>query len=819
MRKGNQSIDAQSANYVLDRLQLDLADRSVVPLETAATGSPSRTGWFNNAVQCGGVGCSTFRVQPFDRVGLDDFRVDPHEFTAPTNFFFTSVTLAAHETTGPTFTVRWNSVMPAVPTSGSFADPTSWKVRLYAVRTRPESSRGAGDGSASSPVTRNCTTNPGTDTFPLTSTTTDPTLASGRFDWQTGQNGLVSGALYFVCAGLIRPGTSSPSAFTFSQWPVVYTTSPNTTPPKLFLSDTAISMSAQHTGANSPPNLTNKTPPQTITVTQVGGQVAATWLADVCVNYDPSNPTPCTGSVDFIQLSQTSGSGTGSFTVALKDSSTLPQSTGSTPIGVILRVREASAGGFGNSPQYVQISITIYGPQQTTSAPFGQVDVPSQNATAVRGAIGVSGWVLDDVGVSAVKVYRNCISNKEPSACQTGIVPGAPSTAVVYLGDALFINGARPDVQNAFPTYPQSDRAGWGFGILTNMLPRTTGQFAAYGGQGPITLFAIAYDVDGHSTLLGRSWNTDHSPTQVTMDNDSIAKPFGVIDTPSQGGSASGSFANFGWVITPDNGTGIIIPTDGSTIWEFVDGSSIGHPTYNQCRGTVGNPPPAGVYCNDDVSQIFGNTTPQPPLGTRTSNPSRYRNLDAGRGPQGSFVLDTSRYSNGLHVIAWSVTDSAGRVEGIGERYFQVQNGSAGSVQSVGTAFVRPAGRDLGVVTGDLEALEAPSLAVGVRTGWALDAPFARVTETDGQVQVSTSQSERIELALPLTLSGSEWEGYLVSRDRLVPLPVGSHLDPTGQFTWQPGAAFLGGYDMVFVRENGGGLRELLRVHITVTTK
>jgi len=123
------------------------------------------------------------------------------------------------------------------------------------------------------------------------------------------------------------------------------------------------------------------------------------------------------------------------------------------------------------------------------------------------------------------------------------------------------------------------------------------------------------------------------------------------------------------------------------------------------------------------------------------------------------------------------------------------------------------------VVTGDLEALEAPSLAVGVRTGWALDAPFARVTETDGQVQVSTSQSERIELALPLTLSGSEWEGYLVSRDRLVPLPVGSHLDPTGQFTWQPGAAFLGGYDMVFVRENGGGLRELLRVHITVTTK
>lgn len=819
MRKGNQSIDSQSANYVLDRVQLDLADRSAVPLETAVNGSPSRTGWFNDAVQCGGVGCSTFRVQPFDRVGLDSFRVDPHEFTAPTNFFMTSVTLAAHETTGTTFSVRWNSVMPAVPASGSVADPASWKVRLYAVRTRPESSQGAGDGSPSMPVTRSCTTNPGTDTFVLTSPNNEPTLASGQFDWQTGQNGLVSGALYFVCAGLIRPGQSSPSAFTFSQWPVIYTTSLNTTPPKLFLSDTALVMSAQHTGANSPPNLTSKTPPQTITVTQVGGQGAASWLVDVCANYDPSNPTPCTGALDFIQLSQTNGSGSGSFTVALKDSSSLPQSTGANPIGVVLRVREASAGAVGNSPQYAQISITIYGPQQSTSAPFGQVDVPSQNATAVRGAIGVSGWVLDDVGVSAVKIYRNCLSASEPSACQSGIVPGAPSTPVVYLGDALFITGARPDVQNAFPAYPQSDRAGWGFGILTNMLPRTTGPFAPYGGQGPITLYAVALDVDGHRTLLGRSWSTDHSPTQLTMDNDAIAKPFGVIDTPSQGGNASGMFANFGWVLTPDNGTGINIPNDGSTIWEFVDGRSIGRVTYNQCRGTVGNPPPPGVYCNDDVSQIFGNQTPQPPLGSRTSNPSRYRNLDAGRGPQGSFVLNTTGYSNGLHVIAWSVTDSAGRVEGIGERYFVVQNGSSGSVSSAGSAFVRPVGRDLGAVTGDLEALETPSLGIGVRTGWALDAPFARAAQTDGQVQVSTSQSERIELALPVTPSGSEWEGYLVSRDRLVPLPAGSHLDPNGQFTWQPGAGFLGEYDMVFVRANAGGLRELVRVRITVTAK
>jgi hypothetical protein len=32
----------------------------------------------------------------------------------------------------------------------------------------------------------------------------------------------------------------------------------------------------------------------------------------------------------------------------------------------------------------------------------------------------------------------------------------------------------------------------------------------------------------------------------------------------------------------------------------------------------------------------------------------------------------------------------------------------------------------------------------------------------------------------------------------LRPLPVGSRLDADGTFTWQPGAAFIGSYDLVF---------------------
>ena len=39
-------------------------------------------------------------------------------------------------------------------------------------------------------------------------------------------------------------------------------------------------------------------------------------------------------------------------------------------------------------------------------------------------------------------------------------------------------------------------------------------------------------------------------------------------------------------------------------------------------------------------------------------------------------MLDTTTLSNGLHTIAWVVTDSAGQTSGIGSRFFRVQNGS-----------------------------------------------------------------------------------------------------------------------------------------------
>ena len=75
------------------------------------------------------------------------------------------------------------------------------------------------------------------------------------------------------------------------------------------------------------------------------------------------------------------------------------------------------------------------------------------------------------------------------------------------------------------------------------------------------------------------------------MANDTIAKPFGAIDTPGQGQTVSGSLANFGWVLTPDSNTiadstDILMPTNGSTMSVFIDGVAVGTVAYNQCRGT-----------------------------------------------------------------------------------------------------------------------------------------------------------------------------------------------------------------------------------------
>ena len=123
------------------------------------------------------------------------------------------------------------------------------------------------------------------------------------------------------------------------------------------------------------------------------------------------------------------------------------------------------------------------------------------------------------------------------------------------------------------------------------------------------------------------------------MANASAVDPFGAIDTPEQGGVASGtSFVNWGWALTPQPNA---IPTNGQTISVYVDGDFVGHPTYNVYR--------------EDIASLFP--------GYANSN-----------GAAGYLHLNTTLYENGVHTIQWVVTDNAGNTEGIGSRFFTIDN-------------------------------------------------------------------------------------------------------------------------------------------------
>jgi hypothetical protein len=253
------------------------------------------------------------------------------------------------------------------------------------------------------------------------------------------------------------------------------------------------------------------------------------------------------------------------------------------------------------------VAVTLAAP----APPIGVVDTPANNANAT-GEIGMTGWALDDAGIASVDIFRSPVGAENPNA-------------LVFLGRAVFIRGARPDVQAAFPNMPDADNAGWGFMVLTNMLPNQ--------GNGTFDLHAVATDHGGLTTVLGSR--------RIIAANASSTRPFGTIDTPAQGATVSGTIINFGWALAPLPRQ---IPTNGSTIDVYIDGVFRGHPVYNNVRA--------------DIATLF---------------PGLY-NTTGGRGAIGFFSIDTTTLSNGLHTIQWVIRDDIGQASGVGSRFFRVQN-------------------------------------------------------------------------------------------------------------------------------------------------
>ena len=72
------------------------------------------------------------------------------------------------------------------------------------------------------------------------------------------------------------------------------------------------------------------------------------------------------------------------------------------------------------------------------TVPFGDFATPIDGTTGITGAIPVTGWVLDDIETTKVEIWRDPVAGKDQS--------------LVFIGDAIFVEGARPDVEAGYPT-------------------------------------------------------------------------------------------------------------------------------------------------------------------------------------------------------------------------------------------------------------------------------------------------------------------------------------------------------------------------------
>ncbi len=474
---------------------------------------------------------------------------------------------------------------------------------------------------------------------------------------------------------------------------------------------------------------------------------------DVCWNLETSGE-------EWLTVGPVSGCGSGNVSISV-DASGLSAGTYRSTLTV-------SAADAVNGPQTATVTLNIY--SGGTKQPIGQMATPTEDKT-YSGSIAVTGWVVDDMGVEYVNIFGK-IGNG----------------ASFFIGKALFVEGARPDIEDAYPDYPGSSRAGWGYMLLTHFLPN--------GGNGEITLMAYAKDTEGHKVLLGSK--------RITCDNANSTLPFGAIDTPAQGGTASSSsYANHGWVLTPMPNH---IPSGGSAIGVYVDSIKQGSATYGIARPDIADLLPG--YAGSEAAGAV-------------------------------FTLDTTAFDEGVHSIFWIATDNAGNSAGIGSRFFTVE----GSGSTTGLSHPTPpalSGARAGTAATfhhglaalspraiSREALPAQT-AVAMTTGFGplASAPEPGLYYPDADGTITLEANPMTPLALELfpgeTTSGQTGApayctGFMRVNGDFRALPAGSALDrTTGTFQWIPGPGFVGTYRLMFAYQapDGQMLRKSILLNI-----
>lgn len=208
----------------------------------------------------------------------------------------------------------------------------------------------------------------------------------------------------------------------------------------------------------------------------------------------------------------------------------------------------------------------------------------------------------------------------------------APIDKIEILVDGVVVNQAdlnipRADVLQVFPNYVNSPTANPGF--LSEFLARNYV-------DGLHSLTVKVTESSGAVTILG--------PVSVIVDNSQNQAPFGYIDTPGPVGIevGSGSFPVTGWALDDQDVDHIDFLVDGEVVYGAVGRGLPGSAQF-------GSPRP-------DVYAAF------PDLGSE----SLYCGFIAN--------IDTTRFLDGMHVIAVRATDNQGLSAQIGTRTIQIEN-------------------------------------------------------------------------------------------------------------------------------------------------
>jgi phosphodiesterase/alkaline phosphatase D-like protein len=378
--------------------------------------------------------------------------------------------------------------------------------------------------------------------------------------------------------------------------------------------------------------------------------------------------------------------------------------------------------------------------------PFGGINMP-MDSVIVNDDVPISGWALDDIEVTSVKIYRAPLHHE--------------GSDHIYLGDAVMLDGARPDLEENYPDFPLNYKAGWGYLLKTYSLPNQ--------GNGTFTLYAKAEDKEGNIVTLGSK--------TITVDNTNGVKPFGAIEKMMEAVSEEGlTLVNEGWTLTPQPYT---IPFDGSTITVWVDGLPTGSPVYNQF--------------NKEIAALFPDAN----------------NKD---GAGGYFILDTTSLTHGVHSIAWLVEDDARNNNAVDFQYFSIDNlEMPGGENSIDLTF------------NSLEELKdlvpRQMEPVFFNKGYGpYEESGVLLPDAEGINTVTIKELEPFDLQLGKNIAAAQ--GFLVTGGYLRDLPVGSTLDhKSGLFSWLPGPGHFGKYLMVLVMKDMEGQYTRTLVRITIEPK